>query len=379
MENDDKKISYLDSAEKSAQWFSSLGEIQRLAFDLEADGLYSYEDKICLAQVACEGRIALIDPLADKEALAPLAKVLADSAIEKIAHGADYDVRLIKKDLAITPANLFDTMIAAQMTGCERVGLAALMEENFGLAMDKKHQRADWTKRPLSQSMIDYAACDVERLEELAGIMKARLTEKGRERWAEEEFRLLEKAEPPGPRKPWCLDVKGSHKLAPRQLGVLQALLDLREEAARKRDRPPFKILSNQTLVEWALNPPKTRLAVINSEGVSKPAMERMASAILEAVERALELPAEELPQRPTGRLKAPLTPEEQKKLEKLKEARAASSKTLGIDPGLLVNTATLEKFARSSLGEERAKCLAELKGWQREAVGGELSAALDG
>lgn len=377
MENSANDLTYIDTADASAAWFDSLGSPTRIAFDLEADGLYSYEDKICLAQTACGGKTAIIDPLGDRECLSPLATLLADPSVEKIAHGADYDVRLLKKTLGFGPSNLFDTMIAAQLLGYERVGLAALVELHFGIEMDKKHQRADWTKRPLTQSMIDYAALDVANLVELAEILKAGLEEKGRRAWADEEFRLLEAAPPPAPRKPWCLDVKGAHKLGPRQLAVLQALLELREDAAKRRDRPPFKVLSNQTLVAWAEAPPRNRRAVIDAEGVNKPAMERMAAQILEVVETALTLPAESLPQKPASRSKAPLTAEELKKMERLKAARVETAKELGIDAGLIINTATLEKFARGGSSEAESLASSELKNWQREAIGGALIAAM--
>lgn len=379
MTNETGIVSFLDSGKKALGWFSSLGTAERIAFDLEADGLYSYEDKICLAQVACAGKTAILDPLADRETIAPLASLLRDPSVEKVAHGADYDVRLLKKTLGFGPVNLFDTMIAAQLLGYEKVGLAALVELHFGVEMDKKHQRADWTKRPLTQSMIDYAALDVAHLLELCDILKAGLADKGRTVWAEEEFRLLEAAPSPTPRKPWCLDVKGSHKLSPRQLGVLQALLDLREATAKKRDRPPFKILPNQTLIAWAQNPPRVRRDVTEAEGVNRISMERMATQILEAVEMATALPEEGLPQRPASKSRPPMTPVELKKLEKLKEARNTAAKELGIDPGLLVNTATLEKFARASEDEAPALVKTELKNWQKEAVGGAVVTALAG
>lgn len=376
MENETGKIDLIGESGAAAGWFASLGEPRLIAFDLEADGLYSYEDKICLAQVACSGRTAILDPLPDRDVLSPLASALKDSAVLKVAHGADYDVRLLKKTLGFGPVNLFDTMIAAQLLGYEKVGLAALVLLHFGVEMDKKHQRADWTKRPLTQSMIDYAALDVAHLEELHDILSGALAEKGRAHWAAEEFRLLEAAPPPAPRKPWCLDVKGSHKLPPRQLGVLQALLELREETAKRRDRPPFKVLPNQALLAWAEKPPRTRREVTDAEGVNKPSIERMAGQILETVETALALPAEELPQRPASKSRPPMTPLELKRMEKLKEARTGVAGELGIDPGLLVNTATLEKFARAADGETETLAATELKNWQREAVGEALLSA---
>ena len=123
-----------------------------VALDLEADSLHSYREQICLVQVSTPAGNAILDPLAAPEVLPGLAPLLADPAVRTILHGGDYDVRLLKREQGIEVRNLFDTMIAAQFTGRERFGLAALLEEHFGVRLDKRHQRADWSRRPLGPS-----------------------------------------------------------------------------------------------------------------------------------------------------------------------------------------------------------------------------------
>lgn len=379
MTDDTNKPALLETGEDARRWFAELGRPARLVFDLEADGLFSYEDKICLAQVACGAMVAIIDPLADREALAPLSALLADPGVAKIAHGADYDVRLLKKTLGFGPSNLFDTMIAAQMLGYEKLGLAALIERHFGVVLDKKHQRDDWSKRPLSESMLDYAAADVTRLETLADILKGELEEKGRLGWAMEEFRILEACEPPAPRRPMAVDVKGTQKLTPRQLKILQGLLEIRDETARRRDRPPFKIVANQVLIDWALTPPKSRAEVVGTRGMNRGVAEALAGQILAAVEKGLTAPESELIERPRHPRRPPPTQEESARLEKLKEVRTRVSGELSIDPGILVNTPTLERLSATTDADPCEALAANLKNWQREAVGEPLLAALAG
>lgn len=369
----------IETAAKAAEWLGGIRTGEGVSFDLEADGLYSYEDKICLVQLAAGGECAVIDPLADPEALTPLMALLEDPSTLKIAHGADYDVRLFKKTLGTGPAPLFDTMIAAQMLGLPRLGLAALLEDFFGVTLNKKYQRADWSKRPLSAEMLDYAVSDVAYLMPLAEILKKRLEEKGRLSWAEEEFALLAAAEPPQPRKPWCLDVKGASKMGPRELAVLQALLELRDDLARKRNRPPFKIIPNATLLHWSANPPAGHAEVVSSEGVSRPLMEKISPSVLDAIAEALSLPADRLVAKPRPQPKTALTPLETKRLERLKNARLKTASELEMDPGVLVNSATLEKLARSQEGETAGLMETELKKWQAEALGGALAEALAG
>lgn len=377
MEKQPPPLKLIETAAAAAEWLGKIRPGSNVSFDLEADGLYSYEDKICLAQVSAGGECAIIDPLADPEALAPLKRVLLDRSILKIAHGADYDVRLLKKTLGTGPDPVFDTMIAAQMLGLPRLGLAALLEDFFGIILDKKYQRADWSKRPLSPQMLEYAISDVLHLMELAGILRTRLVEKNRLSWAEEEFGLLAAALPPQPKKPWCLDVKGASKMNPRELTVLQALLDLRDDLAKKRNRPAFKIIPNSTLIQWAAEPPSDHAGVVGSEGVSRSLMEKISGSVLRAVEEALALPVERLIVKPKSTPKIPFTPEETRRLERLKAARAKAAEGLGMDPGVLVNSATLEKLARTNGQSTAGLLLTELKTWQSEAVGRELMEAL--
>ena len=363
---------FLDHGPDVAEFFYSVRSEPVLALDLEADSLHHYPEKICLVQISTPAAATILDPLAAPEVLDGLASVLADDAVRKIVHGGDYDVRLLKRERGVAVRNLFDTMIAAQLTGRERFGLAALLAEHFGVVLDKRYQRADWSRRPLGPELLAYAAGDTAHLHALSGRLAAELSALGRPEWAEEEFRLLERIEPGAPKKPWCLDVKGAGRLAPRHLARLQALLEMRDELARAWDRPPFMVLGNQTLIDWAQTPPASRRDLVQTPGAGRAVLERVADRALEALERAEAVPEEECP-RPEPSRRTVLNASEASRLARLRAVREEAARRLGLAPGLLVNGATLEKLAREGAGGAHL-----LKNWQAEALGAPFMQALD-
>ncbi len=368
---------YLDRPEKVAEFAAGLGGEDRFALDLEADSLHSYREKVCLAQVTTCRETAVLDAVIGREGLAALGPVLADPAVEKVLHGADYDIRLLKKDLGFRIRGVFDTMVAAQLAGRERVGLAALLEAEFGVRLDKKYPRADGSARPLSPEQLEYAALDTAHLLALRDLLDAELRGLGRDGWAREEFLLLEKAEPAPERGPRCLDVKGAGRLNPRELAALQALLEVREEAARQWDRPPFKVLSPDVLLTWAQKPPTSASELRETRGVGGSVVGKLGPEILDALHRARLLPEHECPRWDPVR-RDPLDTVQERRLKRLKKARAARAEALGIEVGLLVNSASLERLAREEPVRAREEVLGSvLKGWQMEAVGGDLRSAL--
>jgi ribonuclease D len=365
-----------DRAAEASEFFATLAAEARVAVDLEADSLHSYREKICLVQISTPARTAIVDPLADPGMLDGLLPVLADPRVLKVFHGGDYDVRLLKRERGAEVRNLFDTMIAAQFTGRTRYGLAALLEEHFGVVLDKRFQKADWSRRPLTPELLAYAAADTAHLFGLADRLAADLARLGRTAWAEEEFRLLEKVEPAAARKPWCLDVKGSGRLAPRELARLQALLEMRDALASEWNRPPFKVLGNQLLTDWARQPPADRRGVLGTPGAGGPLLERIADRVLEALAAAEALPDAACPRAEVVR-RQPLTPEQERRLARLKAARETLAGALGLEVGLLVNGATLERVAREEPPEGIAALPGVLKSWQLEAAGDALRRAL--
>ncbi len=369
---------FLDQRAAVAAFAASLPGEAAVAIDFEADSLHSYREKICLAQVSTRADHAVLDPLTDPGVLEDLRPVLAAPGVLKVFHGSDYDIRLLKRTGIGVIANLFDTMVAAQLLGRPRVGLAALLEEHFGVTLDKRHQRANWGARPLTADMLAYAAADTAHLLALRDLLEAELRAAGRLLWAREEFALLETLEPALPKPPWCLDVKGASGLSPRQLAVLQGLLAVRDEAARELDRPPFKVLSNEVLLAWAVAPPKTRAAVVETRGAGPGLLARLSDRLLAAIRGAEALPEGDCP-RPRSPTHEPLDDAQERLLKRLKQARGKAGERLGIEVGLLVNSATLERLVRLGPAEAPGALPRELKGWQLEAVGEDLRGALVG
>jgi ribonuclease D len=348
-----------------------------LAVDLEADSMHRYREQVCLLQLSVPGRTVLIDPLAGAE-LAPLAGLFADPAVRKIFHAADYDLRSLYRDFRLEVRGLFDTMISAQLLGEEKIGLNDVLGKYFGVTLDKRFQRADWSIRPLSAAMVAYAAEDTRHLHRLVELFEARLLELGRRDWAAEEFGILEGVRfSESERGPLCLRLKGAGPLDRRQLGVLEELLQWREREAERRDRPPFQVIGNAILLALARQSPRTATALAAMAVLPERLRDRHGRDLLAAIARGMELPSSDLPVWPkTPRLER--DPAVDGRLTILKGWRRDKAAALGIDPGVLINNALLELLARENPATTAQLAASPgLKNWQRRELGTELLAAL--
>ncbi|HEU4524385.1 MAG TPA: ribonuclease D [Gemmatimonadales bacterium] len=349
-----------------------------LAVDTEAASFHRYVDRVYLLQISSREETAVVDPLATA-GLDPIGELLADPAIEIIFHDADYDLRLLNREYGYTAHTLFDTRIAAQLLNEPGVGLAALLEKHLGVRLDKRFQRADWSARPLSPEMLDYAASDTRYLPQLRDILRQRLEERGRLGWAQEEFALLEdiRPTPADQAEPGWLRLKGAKALRGRELAILRELWEWRESAARRADRATFRILNNDPMLTMAKSPPTDLAALKAIPGVSSDQAERRGRDLLAAIRRGLELPEGDLPRltRPPRRV-PDLAYEE--RLERLKAARNRLAQEHDLAPGVVCPNGTLEAIAR--LDPKTTADLAgvtELRRWQLREFGGELLQAL--
>jgi ribonuclease D len=365
-----------------------------LAVDTEAAGYHRYLDRLSLVQistrhsatreaergrpVAERDRNFLIDPLALPD-LAPVGELLEDERIEKVFHDADYDLRILHRDLGFSVRNLFDTQIAASFLGERALGLGAIVEKYLGIKLPKGFQRADWAERPLSPGMKEYAAMDTAYLPELRDRLHAELEARGRLAWAEEEFRRREGTrwtEDPEAREAF-LRIKGARDLPPRGLAILRELHEWREEVARERDQATFRILSNQALLELCVRAPQTEQALTSIGGVSEALVRRRGGDMLAAIRRGLAVPETELPRFPTAR-RWERDPEVEARVERLKSVRNRRAQELDLDPGFLMSRATLEEVARRSpAAPSEMEALPEVRRWQIEALGDEVLRAL--
>ncbi len=286
-------------------------------------------------------------------------------------------MRCLHRDFGFEISGLFDTMIACQFLGEEKVGLADVLGKYYGVELDKKYQRADWSERPLDPGMIRYAAEDTRHLHRLAALLEEKLVEKGRLEWVREEFGLLEKVRFSATDGPMFMRTKGAGKLDRRQLAILEALLQWRDKEARRRDRPPFKVVGNKQLLEVARHAPRSLKTLVGLEGIFPRLVDRCGKQIIQQVEGAMALPTDELPVYPRGEVRR-RTEEAKKRLAKLKEWRKAKAAELEMDPGIVINNALLESLADDppSRGAELAT-VEGMKDWQRRVLGEELLAVV--
>jgi ribonuclease D len=353
-----------------------LGQAKIIGVDLEADSMYHYFEKVCLLQISTESASYILDPLALRD-LSSLRPVFSNPRIRKVFHGADYDIRSLYRNFQIEVENLFDTQLACKFLGLRETGLEALLRSRFHVELNKKYQQADWSQRPLSPEMVEYAAMDGRYLIPLARILEKELEEKNRLTWVEEECLLLSKVRfmPPN-HAPLYLKVKGAFLLDPRSLAVLAALLEFREAQAQELDLPPIKVLRNEPLLELAMKKPLRLEELETGKGLSREQSDRYGKRLLQEIRRALAIPEENLPVYPRE-ARPHFSTSVRKRVKALKTWRDIRAKHLGLEPGILINNALINAFAL-----EKPRSIKEmgeipgLKKWQEEHFGQEILAA---
>ncbi|MBW4053959.1 MAG: ribonuclease D [Proteobacteria bacterium] len=349
-----------------------LSQQTEIAVDLEMDSLHHYREKVCLAQVSTRHQSWLIDPLA-LPTLSPLAAPLANPDIVVVMHGADYDIRSLHRDFGIEVSNLFDTMISARFLNIAEFGLAALLKMRFGIELDKKYQKADWSKRPLSREMCAYAVADTSDLLPLYDQFRVELEQKGRLTWLEEECRLICQARVTEKGGPLFLYCKGASKLRGHSLAILEELLQLRDRQSELLDRPPFKVLSADTLIEIAESKPRSLHELSLVKGMTSGQLQRHGAGILAAVEHGLTTPESRLPSFPRNGKKE-VQERVKERLKNLKTWREKYSLDLGLDPGVMAPNWLLEAVADTQNGvKEELDGIPGMRDWQKGLFSKEL------
>jgi ribonuclease D len=311
-----------------------------VAVDTESDSLHSYFHKVCLIQLSFDAHHAVLDPLAlTREDLQPFVALLADSSVEKLLHGADYDLRVLDRDLGARVVHLRDTQVAAQLLGEPQTGLAALVEREAGVTLDKKFQRADWGQRPLDRELLAYAAGDTAYLGVLRERLGERLVALGRPEWWEEECRALERVrwETP-PAEPLAFErIKGARRLVGEARDRLAALHEWRERMAAAADVPPFKVVHAEALLALAAESPADLAALAAVHGIGRSTVRRFGAEILRVIAHPAPAPARE-PRAPRV-----VDREREARIRQVRAVRDSKAKELAIDPGVLAPRAALE------------------------------------
>ena len=363
---------FIDRPDAAARQLAPLAAVREIAIDTEGASFHRFVDRVYLLQLSTRDHSMIVDPLAiDAAALAPVRALVESPDVETVFHDADYDIRLLQQDYGWQARRLFDTRVAAQLLGFKAFGLAALLEKYFGVRLDKKHQRADWSMRPLLPDMLDYAAQDTMYLLDLRDHLRDELAAKGRTAWAREEFERLEtirwQEEEPGT---GFLRMKGARDLERRELAVLRELVPWRDAVARELDRATFRVIGNEQLLEISRARPASLDDLGRIRGVPRGILERRGREILDAVRRGLAVPEAELPKFPRGQ-RWDRDPDFETKVNALKTVRDEHSRELDLDPGVLCARERLEAVARRNPATmAELDEVAELRRWQREVLG---------
>jgi ribonuclease D len=352
-------LTVIDTDVKLAALLPTIESASWLALDTEADSLHAYPEKLCLIQISTVAGDELIDPLAGI-GLNPLLAAL--DRHELIMHGADYDLRLLRKHHEFVPSAILDTMLAARLLGEKQFGLSSLVEKFLGVKLDKGPQKADWARRPLTARMETYAQNDTHFLKPLADKLKVELQGKNRLAWQQEscERLITDSTTPSQTDADSVWRIKGSHKLNRHALAVLRELWRWRESEAIATNRPPFFILNHEKLTSIAA-------AAAAHQSVDHLLPQRMSprrrAGLIEAVHTALGLSASQLPEIVRHKFHRPGEVEMQRYRE-LEQRRDARARELGIDPTLIASRATLGELSR-----DWDKHSVELMNWQRELL----------
>ncbi len=370
----------IDTREGLDQALEGLRGVRRLALDCEAAGFHRFSDRLCLVQLSTREENLLLDPLS-LDLSQHLRSILEDPEIQVVMHGADYDVRLLDRDLGIRLRGLFDTQAAASLLGASAFGLASLLEKHLEVTLSKKHQRADWAQRPLPEGMLSYAADDTRHLMELADILTARLEEKGRMEWAREEFRLLEEIRWEEDGSDPITRVKGARDLTPRAATALREAMAWRDEIARRRDRAPFRVAGDSILFGIVVERPGSVEELAEMKGVSPRLARDRGKDLLNRLRRVDELPDEALNPYPRGAGNGPgrPTPEEEALADRIRSLRTTRSEALGLDRGVLLSNAQILEIVRSSPATlEELTRIPGVREWQMGILGGEILELVD-
>ena len=348
-------FSLIDQPGRLQPLLAAIDQSNEVVMDTEADNMFRFRVRVCLLQFYVCGEVFLVDALAPID-LGVLWPRLAKKHL--VMHGSDFDLRLLYDFCRFRAKSLFDTMLAAQLLGRSRIGLASLIEDNFGVKLDKEGQKANWSRRPITPKLLDYAALDVWYLPALRDILARELKRLGRADWMEQQCRAQIDAGVTGFAPPDENDwrIGRSERLRAHGQTVLHAVWHWRQEQALRLDTPPFKVCSNELLMKLAsfADEGATADEILSSVNLGK-RHARLIGSLAAAVREGLERDPRTLPRRP-GRdpNHHPLTQSEIALMDRIKEERDKIAAKISIEPTLIANRSQLSQIARTprKLGE---------------------------
>lgn len=354
-------------------WQSCLESLHNqpaIALDLEANSMYAYRERVCLIQISIPEQDYIIDPLAPVN-LTELGQIIADERVQKVFHAAEYDILLMKRQYQWEVNNLFDTMWAARILGYERYGLANLLDTVFGIKISKQYQKSNWCKRPLSPEQLDYAQHDTHHLLALRDRLLHELEAANRTIEAEEIFLAQTKVEPNNhdftPDSFWSIN--GVNDLTPQQQAILKRLNIFRDQEAKKRNQPLFKIFGDKTLLLLAKEMPKNHYELRQIYGMSAGQTRRFGKPVLRIIQEGKNDPPPKRPKRAKRPPDAVIC-----RYEKLHHWRKTRAKKRGVESDVILSRDCLWDIARQNpRSTDELTHIETLGNWRRQTYGEEI------
>lgn len=340
----DTELVWIDQPQKLRNAVKALEAADILAVDTESNSLYAYQEQVCLLQFSTRDKDYLIDPLALPD-LSDLAPLFSSDRMLKVFHAAEYDLICLVRDYGFRFNYLFDTMIAARTLGYQKIGLGSLLEKFFNIQVNKKYQRANWGRRPLKQEMLDYARLDSHYLIPLQAYLRKELQDTGRWELALEDFRRLTQniEDTTESSKDDFWKLRGARDLQPEQAAVLKSLYEFRESKAKVLNRPSFKVISHQALVEIAETAPKDKDQLNQLPSLNPRLVKRYGNALLHAVQRGKNAPPEHPPYHPRP------ADSVLERIEVLRDWRKLTGRDLGVPSDVILPRDVLSRIAWAS------------------------------
>ncbi len=341
---------YLQTEQQLKEKLSGWKEEKQIAIDLECENnLHHFGTYISLIQLSTVEKNVIIDVLAIKN-IKPVVDLLENQNIEKVLHDINFDLRILAHQFSCQMKNFFDTQLAAEFLGKQKISLASLLGEYFNIQKDERFQKKDWTRRPISQEMLAYAIKDAAHLFSLKEKLEAELQQKNRLFWVQQELKYLETLHWEFNEQTY-MDVSGVRSLAPKERALFHALFEARKKIAQEIDKPAFIVFSNKQLLAFAKNPPHTWKLL---KGVH-PLVKQRSSFFEELVKKA-SLQEEHLEKKD----KKHFSSEQYESIQKLLELRNKIAEKMGIKSYLLLREEQIRDIAATG-------SLHNLRPWQKE------------
>ncbi len=369
------KYEYLATDRAVRDYCAQIAAAPRIAFDTEFVSEDRYHPELCLVQVAAQGRLAVMDPLAVSD-LTPFWRLLAAAGHTTIVHAGREEFRFVRRAIGARPADLFDIQIASGLVGLDYpAAYGTLLQKLLGRSLSKGETRTNWRRRPLSKRQLEYALQDVLHLESLHCCLVERLEQLGRRAWLSEELATwqceLEREETT---ERWQR-VSGISGLSRRQLAILHELWRWRDRQARARDMPPRRVLRDDLLIELARRASADPQQIRAVRGMDWRRLQRSIPEIAESIARGLNVPDDACPN--TG----PKAPRPQYNLlgQFLATAVASMARRAQVAPGLIGSVQDVRDLIAYHLGNGDSEPPLLATGWRAEVVGQVVNRLLDG